>query len=570
MKFQGDIASLPLADVVQNLATNRKSGLLTVQLENQTRWITLDAGRIVCYNDDIGFSVLEWFEEKGIIDPPSTLEKCLKKYRRAKRKSFGAILSETGLITLDDYKAHVKGLLRDMVCETLSYREGLFEFNENAVNDESYNREFVDSDLALSANSVLMEAARRFDEWISIRNSLPSENDIYRVNPAEAEKIRQEFADDEVIQEAVSLLDGTRSIREVISLIPFGRFHASRALAQLVSLQKARPVDGNELVNQVDQEDSPDNNSRNIVKLKAALEREPGNQVVLEKLAELCQGEKRLEESATYRKHLALKYLGEGQPDKAELELRFAIQLNEKDISAWQKLYEILEGADDPERLLTFGRDYSQTLRRLGFNELARDLLAQLTARFHDEVELRLEYADTLFTLGDKSGAVENLLALANERLKSGDEAGAEQALSKVIEYDNHHEQAREIFEKVRTGALEKAREARRRMIRTAASILITIGICSFIGYDLHARREFTLSVREVIAQGDLEAREYRDAVTKLQKVSERHPYSLIQLMEVPQILRRLESKLELPPPAVEEKDESDESGPSGESTSDD
>ncbi len=559
MKFQGDIASLPITDVVQNLSTNRKSGLLTVKLDTQTRWITLDAGRIVCYTDDAGFNVLTWIEEKQIIQPEALLAKALKKYNRAKRKTLGAILADTGALTEEEYKKRLLGLMKDMVCETLSFNEGLFEFTENSVNEESYNREFVEASIALDASNVLMEAARRCDEWTSIRNSLPSENDIYRVASTDAEALRQEFADDEVIQEAVFLLDGTRSIREVISLIPYGRFHASRALAQLVSTQKARPVDGNELVNQVEQNDSTPQRERNIVKLKAALEREPGNQVVLEKLAELCQQENRMEESATYRKHLAVKWRAEGELERAEGELRVAILINEKDISAWQKLYEVLEEHEDPDRLLAFGRDYAKKLRSLGYDEVARDLLVKLAERYPDEVDIRLEHADTLFKLGDKSGAVENLLNLANSRLKAQDEAQAEKVLAKVIEYDNHHKQAREIFEKVKTGALERSRQARRRMLRTSIATVLLALLCVYVGYDIHARRDFALCLKQVIADQDLQNGRYEEASIKLQEISNRHPYSLIQWVEVPEIMREIESKIHPAPldpnsPIEEEK----------------
>lgn len=540
MKFQGDIASINVGDVAQNLSANRKSGVLTIRLAGQLRWITFQDGKIVCYNDDAGFSIVEWIGDKQLVDP-EIFDKALKRYKRTRRKGLGEILDELGGMPLATYRKNVLYFVNDVLCETFSYRQGTFEFVEKARDDRAFNREVSDAGLQLQAGEVLMEAARRMDEWEAIRKSLPSENDIYRVEPSQKERLLQEFENDEVASLAVENLDGTRSIGEVMALIPTGRFEAARAIASLVSSKIARPVDGTELVEQVDQTDTPAHRARAMVRLKAALEREPGNRVLLRKLSELCIADGRPEESAVYHKLLAQQLREADDEEGAEKELRVSLELNPKDIGTWQKLYDLVESRADRKEILNFGTRFAKVLRAMGLDELARDHLSKMLERFPQALKLRFEYADCLFALGDRSRAVEHLLELARTQLQKGRDGDAERTLAKVIEYDNQHKQAREIFEQIRSGALERQRERRRVLIRTIAACGIAAILCFFLGYDYYVRREFALTVRQVLAEGLIEKGEYDRAARRLQAVQDRYPLSILSLLEAKQYIEGLE-----------------------------
>ena len=103
MSFQGDISSLSLSDLVQNLAANQKTGDLCIRSNDSERHILFREGKAVSYSDDQGFSIASWLVEKEIITREH-LEEALRRYRKAKRKSLGEILRDLGLIDLDDYR----------------------------------------------------------------------------------------------------------------------------------------------------------------------------------------------------------------------------------------------------------------------------------------------------------------------------------------------------------------------------------------------------------------------------------------------------------------------------------
>ena len=95
MKFQGDIAAIPITDVAQNLGTNRKFGILVIQVSDQERQIAFRDGQIVSYKDNLGFSVVRWIEEKHIL-APEEIKKVIKRYTKARKKSLGTFLEDAG------------------------------------------------------------------------------------------------------------------------------------------------------------------------------------------------------------------------------------------------------------------------------------------------------------------------------------------------------------------------------------------------------------------------------------------------------------------------------------------
>lgn len=542
MKFQGDIASIPITDVIQNLSANRKSGVVTIRRNNSERQIILIDGHIVSYGDSSDFSIPRWFEDKQIIDP-DIFKKAQKRYKRAKKKSFGEILHELGGIEHEEYLKHVKDIVLEMLYETFSFREGTFEFDETELDLHKFDREIASANLDMSIRSVIMEAARRMDDWEAIRRSLPSENDIYQIASGEMERLKEEFEEDPVSQIAIELLDGSRSIGEVIAAVPTGKFSASRFIADLVSKKLARPVDGDELVEQLDLGD-PEEHSRALVRLKAALEREPGNQGLLLKVAELSMSEGNKDESATFYKLLAQSLYDNGELEASIKELRRSLDLSSKDIGTWKKLYDFTNQHGVKKEILKIGMEMVGYLRGAGLNELARDQLTLMMKKFSNRVDLRLEYSDTLFALGERTEAVKKLLDLARDLFQDGKQEEAEKTLAKVIEYDPNHKRAKEIYEKVRTGKLAKQRERRRVMVRTGTLVLFIAALILFMGYDLFARKEFATATREILSERLLERGYYQKAKQKIEAVKNRHPYSLMRFVEGKEIMKAIEENI--------------------------
>jgi tetratricopeptide (TPR) repeat protein len=241
------------------------------------------------------------------------------------------------------------------------------------------------------------------------------------------------------------------------------------------------------------------------------------------------------------------------------------LKLNPKDIGTWQKLYEVLEQGGEERALLAFGNEMTKHLRRLGLEELARNHLSRMLVRFPALASLRFAHAESLFALGCKEEAVEELLNLARDLLKKGRLDEGERALAKIIEYDHEHKRAREIYEKVRSGKLARQRARRRQLLRSSIAAVLLAAIFVFLGYDFFARREFALATRQVFAEGLIERGQYQAAAERLTKALDRHALSLVRFLEGRELLeaiREAQARREsaIGPPAISPQEKAEAS----------
>jgi tetratricopeptide (TPR) repeat protein len=538
MSFQGDISSIALSDVFQNLATNQKTGTLTIDSGGHERHIQFRDGKIVSFADGEAFSIADWLADKEIVDR-ERMDEALRRYRKSKKKTLGEILRDLGTIGLEDYRAYLSDLLKETLYEVLSFREGTFEFHEGLLAEEHSDRETFGLGIELPPQSIMMEAARRMDDWQKIRLHIPSENEIYLVPPAERERLLEEASDD-LTREAIELMDGTLTLRQVIGKLPYSRFDGCRALAGLIAGKKVRPLDGTLLMQLAKGEGDP---KQVISCLKTILEREPNNRQILKRLADLQEGRGQREESATYNKLLAISHLDEGDVDAAESHLRKSLELNPRDIATWQKLRDVVRRQAKREKILAFGLQFAEHFRKLGLPEIVRDHLADMVKVFPEQLRLKVDLADARFALGDKKTCVGELFEVAVTLLKKRRFDEAEKVFARILKYDHDNRKARELHEKLRSGKLARRQAIRQRLLYNALVCLLVVLFTAFLVYDLQGRGKLFEVTREVFAESLIENQRYDEAISRIRSVQDSYPFSLTASYEVPRLLQTLLGK---------------------------
>lgn len=536
MSFQGDISSISLGDVIQNLAANQKSGLLKVCRGDAEREILFVDGKAVSYADDQGFSIGTWFVEKELVTQDQ-LEEALRRYRKAKKKPLGEILRDLKLISLEDYTSYVSDLVRETIYEVLSYQDGTFEFVDGVDEDDPRHREAIALQLQFQAAALVMEAARRSDDWQKIRVHIPSENEVYVVPHTAREKALKEAGDD-VAKEAIKLLDGTRSLRQVIAKMPYSRFDACRVLADLIAGKSARPIDGSVLSQLKKRKSDP---REMIACLKAVLEREPNNRQILEDLVQLHTKVGQRSESATCAKLLAVSFLDDGDLAGAERWLRQSIELNPRDLVSWQKLLETVNRRNDKDRILATAGEFTAHFKKLGLLEIVRDHLFEMVKLFPDEMRLKLELADVRFTLGEHKECVDMLSALGLERLKKHRLEEAEEVFGLIVRYDRDNTKAKQCLETIRSGKLARRRALRQKIGRELLFVSLLLAAGAFLVYDFQVRGELFKIHRAVYAESLLEKGQQAEVVERLRALQNRYPLTSTALWEAPQLLEIIE-----------------------------
>jgi tetratricopeptide (TPR) repeat protein len=185
MAIQGPLRELGIHDVFQLLDLGKKTGVLRIRSE-----IRQNEGTI-------------WFHEAGVVaasirsNPHLLGEQLIKagKVRRedlaradalqaaGDRRRIGEILVAQGALTPKELAAQVRNQIEEVVFAMLGWSEGHFIFEETSV--DAAPRE---GNVRISVEALLLEGARRIDEWSLIRARIPHLGIVPRLAPAPSEE----------------------------------------------------------------------------------------------------------------------------------------------------------------------------------------------------------------------------------------------------------------------------------------------------------------------------------------------------------------------------------------------
>jgi hypothetical protein len=83
-------------------------------------------------------------------------------------RKFGAVLVGMGAIVVSDIDRQVREQVEEVVFEMLGWSEGWFSFNEGELPDHPW-----DATVRITTDTLLLDGARRIEEWSGIRTKVP-------------------------------------------------------------------------------------------------------------------------------------------------------------------------------------------------------------------------------------------------------------------------------------------------------------------------------------------------------------------------------------------------------------
>lgn len=227
MAIKGSLKEASLPDVLQLLAMGKKTGCLSVTHRSSFGYIYFDKGRI-CYasivnrRDRLGDILVK----SGLVSQ-AQLDAAVAAQDKQREKRLGEILVEQDAITREDLHRQIKVQIEEAVFFLFTWTAGTFNFEADIRPEEQ--------DLLVSINpeSLLLEGARRVDEWSLIEKKVPSFDivfDLDRVKLAESE------AELSVEQETLApLIDGMRDVSALVDESGLGEFDVGKALYALAT-----------------------------------------------------------------------------------------------------------------------------------------------------------------------------------------------------------------------------------------------------------------------------------------------------------------------------------------------
>jgi len=263
MALEGTFKDFGLADIFQLVGLQKKTGILTVRgLPGQLVTVSFEKGAVV-FADEFERSESERLGsvlQRTRRVSPEQLARAMEIQKSTARR-LGYVLVEQRLISREDLAQALLLQVKESIYRLFRWPEGSYHFSAEPV---TYDREIY---VPLSAELLLMEGVRMIDEWPILEKKIPSFQMVFErvagaapAPPAAARPARADIDDLLAIVEEdggaarggadgalgpretaiLALVDGGRTVQEIIDLGQLGEFETCKVLYGLLSLNLIR------------------------------------------------------------------------------------------------------------------------------------------------------------------------------------------------------------------------------------------------------------------------------------------------------------------------------------------
>jgi len=231
----GDIAAIPLAEILQLLQLQRQTGVLRVSSARAAVTISIRQG-LVDFVQSRGaadeYRLGRYFVEQGAVTREQ-LELVLAT-KVAGGQLTGEALLEGGQVTKEALTEALVKQSCELVYDVLRWPYGRFSFTR-----EPFRPEAEEAKLGLGVAGLVLEGFRRVDEWRLMEGTINFDQVVY-IDTVAMEALGEDKLTriDKLVMAAV---DGMRTVNEVIKESAVGSFDAIKALYQLLQSRVIRP-----------------------------------------------------------------------------------------------------------------------------------------------------------------------------------------------------------------------------------------------------------------------------------------------------------------------------------------
>jgi tetratricopeptide (TPR) repeat protein len=229
--LEGPLKELHIQDVFQLLDLGRKSGVLRVtsELRQTGGTVSFDRGGVVAAAlgrdpQPLGSRLVR----AGKISV-GELERARALQETGDPRRLGDILVSQGVISRRELERQLKGQIEEAIFELLGWSEGYFRFEEGAACEA-----MVEAPVRIPTEGLLMEAARRMDEWSRIEDKVPHLRLVPRLPVADSPAGgRLDLVPFE--WEVLAAVDGQRDLHTLAAHLGRSEFDVARTVYALSS-----------------------------------------------------------------------------------------------------------------------------------------------------------------------------------------------------------------------------------------------------------------------------------------------------------------------------------------------
>lgn len=172
--LQGSLSSFKLTDVLTLLSMSRKSGTLAIASGDQTSFVTFVNGSLVyagSNQEKLRLSAILLRKKKITRDQFEPIDQLM----RSEGGRFGQIAVQRGVMSEDQLRDSLKVQVSEVLFDAFVWTTGTFSFSDE-LNLPDYA-----VTITVDLPNLIMEGARRIEQWEQCLQLLPNSSAIYRV-----------------------------------------------------------------------------------------------------------------------------------------------------------------------------------------------------------------------------------------------------------------------------------------------------------------------------------------------------------------------------------------------------
>src|ERR687895_1174653 len=157
----------------------------------------------------------------------ASLPDVLQLQTRQRDKRLGELLIEQKILTREELHRYIRLQIEEAVYFLFTWTQGTFSFEADVLPDE---RDFL---VSINPESLLLEGARRVDEWSLIEKKIPSFDIIFELDRTKLAASDAELTIEQ--EQLVPLVDGRRDVAALVDESGLGEFEVGKALYGLAT-----------------------------------------------------------------------------------------------------------------------------------------------------------------------------------------------------------------------------------------------------------------------------------------------------------------------------------------------
>ena len=228
MAIEGALQDVSLADICQLLGMGMKTGCLSVTDRSNFGYIYFKKGRVIHASllnrpDRLGELLV-----RNHIITRKDLSAAMEQQALEKGRRLGEILVDQGSMSEEKLHTYIQMQIEEAVYHLFTWNQGSFYFDTDQAPDEE-GMCLVD----VPPEALLMEGARRVDEWSQVEKKIPSFDVVFQLDkhPDEAEEDVELTRDQKKI---LPFVDGVRTVDDIMNEAGLVEFETGKALYGLI------------------------------------------------------------------------------------------------------------------------------------------------------------------------------------------------------------------------------------------------------------------------------------------------------------------------------------------------